>query len=203
MKKIISALALFGFMLSMAGNSQAASTSASAPVSATVVASFSLGMVIKEETGQNPITLGPALTEMNHGTLTNVDASGNPTTNALRGKAFHLFPEIRYNGGARFTLMAKMDVLKAADGTALPRSVGEFAVVKTQGGAMKGTFASTAGRDAVSTANRLLYTSNAAGQGEDDAHSIEIVYGYSGGNANGSAPFTGWQPTPPDQKANV
>jgi hypothetical protein len=45
--------------------------------------------------------------------------------------------------------------------------------------------------------NQSIYTSSSAGSSSD----LNVVYGISGGNADGTSPFPGWQPIPPDQPA--
>ena len=81
--------------------------------------------------------------------------------------------------------------------TPLPRALGVFPGGPANNGAtppvaIGGTQASA--QDAVGT-GKLLYTSTAAGP----SGVIELVYGLSGGNADGSSPFTGWAPVPPGQ----
>jgi hypothetical protein len=55
---------------------------------------------------------------------------------------------------------------------------------------------STANRSAVMT-NQSVYTSNGAGT----SATVQLTYGISGGNADQSAPFPGWEPIPPGQQA--
>ena len=199
MKKLTSVMALTAFLLTSASGAFAQSSAPlNVDVTASVASLFQLGMTIKEETGKdsdgNPV-FGPAVTSMNHGILTNVDQSGLPTNNALRGKAFHVFLGPIVNDGRQYTVTSTTTALSGTAGT-LPHSVGVFGVSAKDGlGVSTGTLGILlAGEDAVSM-NRTVYTSNATGK----AVTIELVYGYSGGNQNGSAPFTGWQATPPDQ----
>ncbi len=45
--------------------------------------------------------------------------------------------------------------------------------------------------------NQTIYTSSSTGNSSD----LNVVYGISGGNADGTSPFPGWQPIAPDQPA--
>jgi hypothetical protein len=167
-------------------------------VSAAVDSVLELGIGIREELTGNPLTLGTTeLTAMNHGTLVR---SSNPDTgaaNALRGKAFHVF--LGANTSSRqYQITSTMNALTGAGGT-LPRALGVFPGVATSDGSglpagdIPGDALFSA-QDAVG-ANKVLYTSNPAGQGAV----VDIIYGLSGGNADLTLPFPGWEPVPPGQ----
>ncbi|GEM_PF-1425221 len=196
MKKLTKIVALIVAIL-FAGSQSAfavTTTTASTSITAAVDQVLSLAIAIHEETSPGPPpVLGPAVTTMNHGTLIRSnDASGNP--NALRGKAFHVFLGVN-SSGRPYTITSSLNPLMNG-ATALPRALGVFPIQATTGGtsptSIGGTLASN--QDAVGT-GKLLYTSTAAGP----SGVIELVYGLSGGNLDGSSPFTGWQPVPPGQ----
>ena len=198
MKKVISIMALTAFLLTPATASFALTAMQTATVQAEVEPAFQLTMSISEEVGKLP-NGDPDLrptggTVMNHGILTNKDVNNNPTNNALRGKAFHVFLGPVANGGSQYTITSTAGALSGLAGT-LPHSVGLFAGKVPAIGVLNVT---SAGEDAVN-ASKTLYTSDAVGH----SATVELVYGYSGGNANGSDPFTGWQATPPDQAAGT
>ncbi len=196
MKQLTKIIALVVAIL-FAGLPSAFAVTATMPatsITATVDQVLSLSIGINEEISPGPPpVLGPAVTAMNNGTLIRSnDASGNP--NALRGKAFHVFLGCN-TSGRPYTIMSSMNALMNG-ATPLPRALGVFPIQATTGGvtptSIGGTLASA--QDAVGT-GKLLYTSTAAGP----SGVIELVYGLSGGNADGSSPFTGWQPIPPGQ----
>ena len=192
MTKVISMVVLTAFLLTSAGVAFAATTPQSVPVSATVGSAFALNMTIKEETGPGP-TFGAEVSAMDFGTLTNEDPITHlPTTNALRGKAFHVWLGPVANGGTQYTVTSTMSALSGP--VALPHSIGLFEGTAPATGTIGFT---AAGEDAVGP--KTIFTSNAAGS----SATIELVYGYSGGLADGSSPFSGWQATPPDQQAGT
>ncbi len=201
MKKSISIMAITALLLTPASGVFAQQTTQQATVKAEVVSQFALSMQVFRQDGLqtngDPILVNTTPT-MDNGILTNVDSAGSPTNNALYGKTFHVFLGPVANGGTQYTVKSTMAALATAGGThTLPHSIGVFGISAKDGtGASVGTLAvGTGGDDAVGT-DKLLYTSTATG----NSATIELVYGYSGGQAVGT-PFPGWQPTPPDQPA--
>ncbi len=196
MKQLTKIVALIAAIL-FAGSPSALAVTATTPatsISATVDQVLSLGITIKEEISPGPPPVfGPVVTSMNHGTLirSNNITTGEP--NALRGKAFHVFLGAN-TSGRPYTITSTMAAMSNG-ATVLPRALGVFPIQATTGDGITtigGTLASS--QDAVGT-GKLLYTSTAAGP----SGVLELVYGLSGGNADGSSPFTGWAPIPPGQ----
>ena len=195
MKQLTKIVALIAAIL-FAGSPSAFAVTTSTPatsITATVDQVLALSIAIREETSPGPPPVfGPVVTVMNHGTLVRSnDASGNP--NALRGKAFHVFLGAN-TSGRPYTITSSMNPMMNG-ATALPRALGVFPIQATTGDgstSIGGTMASP--QDAVGT-GKLLYTSTAAGP----SGVLELVYGLSGGNADASLPFPGWQPVPPGQ----
>ena len=192
--KITALVFTLGFMVSpavMAGDE----LSPVIPVTADVDTAAQFTINIREEVGKDPGTgdpiFGPAIKPpaMNHGTLVrDFDAdTGEPF--ALRGKAFHVWLGAGVN--VPYTIKSTMGELSAG-GNNLPHAIGLFPISARRAGVDVGTL--VAAQDAIGT-NKLIYTSNELGQGA----TIELVYGLSGGNADGTDPFPGWQPVPPDQ----
>ena len=185
--------ALLSLALLMAAPSvvAAAGSTPNTPVSATVDSLFQLTITIREEIGINngiPV-FGPVVSAMNHGTLV------RDGDFALRGKAFHVF--LGANSGAQpYSVASDRAPLNSPAGP-LPRALGVFPISATSDGVSVGGTLATA-QDAVGN-GKLLYTSNAEGQ----AATIELVYGLSGGNADETDPFPGWEPIPPTQAPGV
>src|SRR3990167_6142882 len=92
MKQLTKIVALIAAIL-FAGSPSAFAVTQTTPatsISATVDQVLSLSIAIREEITASPLTFGPVVTSMNHGTLVRSnDALGNP--NALRGKTFHVW----------------------------------------------------------------------------------------------------------------
>jgi len=200
MKQLTKIVALIAAIL-FAGSPSAFAVTTSTPatsITATVDQVLALSIAIREETSPGPPPVfGPVVTVMNHGTLVRSnDASGNP--NALRGKAFHVFLGTN-TSGRPYTITSSMNAMMSG-ATPLPRALGVTPIQATTGGtsptSIGGTLASP--QDAVGT-GKLLYTSTAAGP----SGVIELVYGLSGGNADLSLPFPGWQPVPPGQASGT
>ena len=191
--KIVALIAAILFAVSPSAFAVTTSTPATS-ISATVDQVLSLAMTIKEETSASPLTFGPAVTVMNHGTLvrpTNPDG----TPGALRGKAFHVWLGVN-TSGRPYTITSTMAAMTNG-ATTLPPALGVFPGAAANNGAtppvaIGGT--QVAAQDAVGT-GKLLYTSSAAGP----SGVIELVYGLSGGLAGGALPFPTWQPIPPGQ----
>ena len=196
MKNLTKVVTAFVIVFSAASPSAFAVTTSlpATQISATVDTVLSLGMTIKEETSPSPLTFGPAVTSMDHGTLIRSNDVTTGAPNALRGKAFHVWLGAN-TSGRPYTITSTMNAMTSGANT-LPHALGVFGAdaLKGDGTSAGGTLVSTAGVDAVGT-GKLLYTSSAAAP----AATIQLVYGLSGGLAGGGSPFTGWVPVPPDQ----
>jgi hypothetical protein len=189
MKKVIFALTLvlaLGFAAPVFAGSSV--STASVPVTAAVDQVLSLDMTIKPENPDG--TLGAAVTSMPYTLVRN----GN---NALAGnKAYHVF--LGANTSSRSYFINSTVGNLASGANTLPNAWGVFPVSATDGVAdITGDTLATK-QSAVGT-NKRIYDSNSTGKGSV----IELVYGISGGNADGSNPFTGWTPIPPDQASGT
>ncbi len=170
-----------------------AATTQSAVISAVVDDQLSLDMTIVQEINGH---INPTpLSSMDFGTLLrSSDSSGRPF--ALRGSTvFHVYLGAN-SGGRSYKVTSTMAPL-VSSGVSLPNAAGVAPVAASPDGDPShdipgDVLAPT--QEAVGT-NKTLYTSNSFG----DAAVLEFVYFISGGNADGSAPFSGWQPIPPGQ----
>lgn len=162
------------------------------PISANIDQVLDLGITVMERV--NNQNVGP-VTAMNHGTLVR---SNNPTTgqaNALRGKEFRVFAGMN-TSGRRYQLTQTHSGMTSGTNT-LPNAMVVAGAVASSDGSGNDNITGdviTAPRSARGT-DVVIYTSNTTGQ----AAVAEFVYGLSGGNPDGSAPFAGWVPIPPDQ----
>ncbi len=202
MKKINKVVSLVVAILFAASPFAFASTSvntAAIPISATVDSALAISVSIKEQTsadGVVPVTFGPSVASMDHGTLIRSNAADG-TPNALRGKAFHVWVGA-LTSSRPYTVTSTMNAMISGVNT-LPRALGVFPISAYTGIDGSGNPISAGGtlasaQDAVGT-GKLLYTSTAAGP----AATVELVYGLSGGLVGGGSPFTGWQAIPPGQ----
>ncbi len=120
--------------------------------------------------------------------------------NALRGgKNFHVFCGTNTSGNP-YNITQNMSVLSNADGDLLPDSTLVAPVNASSAGDPADPAQNIPGdtlgsTQSALTPSKLIYTSNPAGAGSV----VEAVYAISGGNADGTDPFPGWDPIPPDQ----
>ncbi len=167
----------------------ASTTTADVPVSATLDQVLVLDMTIRPETA-TPGVFGAPVTSMNY-TLTR---NGN---NAIGGNvAYHVWLGANTSGRAYHIDSTVGDLVSGAN--TLPHAWGLFPVSATDSVNDIPNDTLTTAQYAAGT-NKRIYDSNAAGAGAV----LELVYGISGGNADGSAPFTGWQPIGPGQTSGT
>jgi hypothetical protein len=188
MKKAIALV--FAFLMAQSANVFAGSSvsTSSVPVTASVDQVLTLDMTIVPENADG--TLGSPVTSMPYTLVRN-------GSNALGGnKAYHVF--LGSNTSSRpYFINSTVGALASGSNT-LPNAWGVFPVQATDGTSdITGDTLATK-QSAIGT-NKRIYDSNSAGKGSV----IELVYGISGGNADGSAPFTGWAPIPPDQASGT
>ncbi len=163
-------------------------STASVPVTAAVDQVLTLDMTIKPENPDG--SLGAAVTSMPYTLVRN----GN---NALAGnKAYHVF--LGANTSSRAYKIESTAGSLVSSGNTLPNAWGVFPVSATDGVADITGDTLTTKQSAIGVAKKI-YDSNTAGKGAV----LELVYGISGGNADGSLPFTGWTPIPPDQASGT
>lgn len=191
MKKLTFALAL-AVMLGHTSAAFAGSSisTASVPVTASVDQVLTLDMTIVPE---NP-----------DGTLSTTPVTSMPYTlvrdgsNALAGNvAYHVFLGANTSARPYFINSTVGNLVSGAN--TLPNAWGVFPVQATSDGTADITGDSLAADQSAVGTDKRIYDSNTAGSGAV----LELVYGISGGNADGSAPFTGWQPIPPDQASGT
>ncbi len=159
----------------------------SVTVTADVAASLSMTVVVKElDTSGNPI--GSDL-----GTAMNFGALVKDGLNAQWGtRAFGVF--LSTNTSARpYTVAGTMPAPTSGTNT-LPNATLLKIIGATKAGAdITGDSFNPSAQAAVMS-NRIIYTSSTAG----DSAVINLTYGISGANSDGSAPFPGWVGIPPD-----
>ncbi len=201
MNKLTKITAILTAILFLQSPASFAVTQQVANMSASVDQQLTLDMGIKADDPNTQLPTGPLLTAMDYGTLVRSNNATTGAPNALRGDhAFHVF--LGTNASSRkYKVAANVTAMAGSAGT-LPHAMLRKGIQVTDGATTNaqpitgGTF-DTAMRDAVGTYD--VYTSNPGGQGGV----IEMVYGISGGNADGSAPFTGWVPIPPGQASGA
>lgn len=186
MKKSILAILTAGSILfpSMTG---LAATQHNLTVTADIGASLSMTVVVKElDTSGNPV--GPDV-----GTAMNFGALVKDGLNAQWGtRAFGVF--LTTNTSARrYTVSSTMPSPTSGANT-LPNATLLKIIGATKSGAdiVNDTFNSSA--QAAVMNNQIIYTSSPAGDGAV----INLTYGISGANPDGSAPFPGWVGIAPD-----
>lgn len=193
----ITAFAVAALLVLTASPAMAVSTSTTpTQITATVDQVLALDVKIFERQGSSNV--GP-VTAMNHGTLVRSTNATTGAANALRGKEFRIFAGMN-TSGRQYQLTQTHAGLSSGTNTLPNAMVVAGAVASSDGSGtdnITGDILTTA-RSARGT-DVVIYTSNSQGQ----AATAEIVYGLSGGNADGSAPFAGWQPIPPDQASGT
>lgn len=174
-----------------AGASAHAATTQTANVTASVTADLALTMAIFE---LDPVTGNPSgsnvAPNMAFGELVK---DGN---NAQRSaKAFAVF--LSSTSSSRpYVVRAAVPAMANPTNT-LPNALLMRVIQATQNGNdIPGDAFNGNAQSGVMT-EQTIYTSNSSGSSSD----LNLVYGISGGNADGSSPFPGWQPIPPDQPA--
>ncbi len=191
MKKFMTVLMVAGLLAPSLASAETAST-ANVPVTAAVDSILVLDMAIAKENVNG--TLGPATLTSMPFTMTR---SGS---NALGGDAaYHVFLGAN-TSGRNYNITSTLGNLTNANGVILPDAMLLDGVSVTNGSGAAvpgGTFPADTAQSAKGT-DKAIYSNN---QGRGAV--IELVYGISGGNANGTPPFTGWQPVPPDQASGT
>lgn len=167
-------------------------------ITATVDDILTLGITIVPEIA--PGNLGSPVTSMDHGTLVR-DSSPTGEAFALRGKAFHVFLGSN-TSGKRYEITSDMSPMKSG-ANQLPDALGVFPAQAHRGDPAQtditGDDLLPGGPQSALGFSKVLYRSNPEGQ----ASVVELVYALSGGNADGSKPFTTWTPVAPDQAAGT
>ncbi len=164
-----------------------AATTASVNVSASVTDVLSLTVAVKELDGAG-FPSGPDV-----GTTMNFGALIKDGTNAQWGsKSFGVFLTAN-TSGRRYTIAGTMP--PPTNGTVnLPNATLLKVIGATKGDVdIAGDVFNASAQAAVMT-NSTIYTSSNAG----DASVVNLVYGISGGNSDGSIPFPGWVGIPHD-----
>lgn len=187
MKKMMTAV-LTSLLL---GSAAEAATVQTANLTASVAADLSMSMAIFE---LDPVTGNPSGSDlapnMAFGELVK---DGN---NAQRSsKAFAVFLSST-SSGRPYTVTADVPAVSSATHT-LPNALLMKVIQATQNGGDIAGDSFNADAQAGVMNNQTIYTSSPAGNSSD----LNVVYGISGGNADGTSPFPGWQPIPPDQPA--
>jgi len=158
-------------------------------VSCSVGDVLELTVDVRERDAAGNITGGNLSPNMNFGELVR---DGN---NAMRGsKDFAVY--LSANSASRpYQVKATMGQLSNG-AVQLPEAVVAVVTHATDAGNndIPGDTLDTTPKNAKMT-NQTVYGSNVAG----DSATVEMIYGISGGNPDGSAPFVGWQAVPPDQ----
>jgi hypothetical protein len=163
-----------------------ADTVQTANLSMSVTATLSLTVAVKELVGGLPT--GPDLgTTMNFGELV------KDGTNAQWGtRSFGVFLSAATSGRA-YTITGTMASPTSGANT-LPNATLLKIIGATKNGAdITGDSFNAAAQSAVMT-NSVVYTSSPAG----DSSLVNLTYGISGANPDGSAPFPGWVGIAPD-----
>lgn len=189
MKKLISIslLSIFGlWVIGSAPSVSHAGTVLSTNVSASIPMNLSLTVTVKELIGGTPA--GPDLsTTMNFGDLI------KDGLNAQWGsRSFAVFVNASTTS-TPYTINATMPAPTSGANTLPNATLLHILSAKKDGSDIVGDAFNAAPQAAVMS-NSVLYTSSPSG----DSALLEINYGISGGNADGSIPFPGWEGIPPD-----
>jgi hypothetical protein len=190
MKKLtfpyIATLAVLTGLVTLTAVPASADTVQTANLSMSVTSTLSLTVAVKELVGGVPT--GPDLgTTMNFGELVKDGANAQWGT-----RSFGVFLSSATSGRA-YTITATMASPTSGANT-LPNATLLKIISATKNGAdITGDAFNAAAQSAVMS-NSVVYTSSPAG----DSALVNLTYGISGANPDGSAPFPGWVGISPD-----